>query len=62
MYARVLKFHIRISNEEIADTYFFLVRIMHFPGLWSFEKVWMKSYGPLKILAFGDIVFYKHYL
>ena len=61
MYVRVLKFHIQISNEKIADTYFFLVRIMHFPELWSFEKVRMKSYGPLKILAFGGIVFYKHH-
>ena len=43
MHARVLKFHIWISHEKIADTYFFPSGLCPFPELWPFEIIWMKS-------------------
>ena len=39
-----VKFHIWISHEKRADTYFFILsRLCPFPELWPFEKIWMKS-------------------
>ena len=42
MHARLLKFHVWIPHEKIADTYIFPV-ICPFPELWPFEEIWMKS-------------------
>ena len=45
MHARVLKFHIWIPHEKIADAYFFffLSGLCLFPELWPFEKIRMES-------------------
>ena len=43
MHARVLKFHIWIPYEKVANTYFFsLSGLCPFPELWPLEKTWMK--------------------
>ena len=45
MHARVLKFHIWIPHEKVADTYFFSYQdYAPFPELWPFEKIWMESF------------------
>ena len=45
MNATVLKFHIWIPHEKIADTYFFfLTGLCPFSELWPFEKIWMQSF------------------
>ena len=45
MHARVLKFHIWIPHEKIADPYFFSDQdYAPFPELWPFEKIWMESF------------------
>ena len=38
MHARVLKFHIWILHEKIAEMYFFPSGLCPFPELWPFEK------------------------
>ena len=44
MHARVLKFHIWVLHEKIADPYFFPHQdYALFPELWPFEKIKMKS-------------------
>ena len=43
MHARVLKFHVWIPHEKIADTFFFPSGLCPFLELWPFEEIWMES-------------------
>ena len=43
MHARVLKFHVWIPLEKIADTFFFPSGLCPFPELWPVEEIWMES-------------------
>ena len=44
MHARVLKFHICIPHEKIAETYFLSYQdSAFFSEFWPFEKIWLKS-------------------
>ena len=41
MHARVLKFHVWIPHEKIADTYFF--PLQDYAPFLSYEEIWMES-------------------
>ena len=43
VHARVLKFYIWIPHGKIADTHFFLVRVISLSGVMSFDKKSEKS-------------------
>ena len=43
MHARVLKFHVWISHEKIADAYFLPSGLCSFSELWPFEEIWIES-------------------
>ena len=44
MYANVLKFHVLIPHEKIGDPYFFLIPIISYFRVISFDKITLKSY------------------
>ena len=44
MYANVLKFYILIPHEKIGDPYFFLIPIISYFRVISFDKITLKSH------------------